>query len=75
MSLERRREMIDNHHPELSIRWRCRILYLRRSSYYYRPVGESSFNLELMRKIDELFMECPFYGSRQMRDSLRDMDY
>ena len=75
MSLERRREMIDNHHPELSIRRQCRILDLRRSSYYYRPVGESSFNLELMRKIDELFMECPFYGSRQMRDSLRDMDY
>jgi putative transposase len=48
---------------------------MRRSSYYYSPVDESPFNLELMRKIDELFIECPFYGSRQMRDSLRDLDY
>lgn len=75
MSLKRRREMIDQKHQRLSIRRQCRILHMGRSSYYYSPVGETPFNLELMRKIDELFMECPFYGSRQMRDSLRDLDY
>jgi len=75
MSLERRREMIDKKHRRLSIRRQCRILSMRRSSYYYSPVGESPFNLELTRKIDELFMECPFYGSRQILDSLRDLGY
>ena len=67
--------MVVKSHPELSVRRQCRILHMRRSSYYYQPVGESPFNLKVMRKIDELFMECPFYGSRQMRDSLRDLDY
>jgi len=60
MSIKRRREMIDKKHSRLSIRRQCRILSMGRSSYYYRPQGESSFNLELMNKIDELFMECPF---------------
>ena len=33
---------------------------------YHRPKGESAQNLALMRRIDKLFLECPFYGSRQM---------
>ncbi len=33
---------------------------------YHRPKGESAENLALMRRIDELFLEYPFYGSRQM---------
>lgn len=28
-------------------------------------------NLDLMRRIDEQFLETPFYGSRQMRLHLR----
>jgi len=75
MSIKRRREMVEKEHPRLSIRRQCRILNMRRSSYYYNPVGESPFNLELMKKIDELYMECPFYGSRQIRTSLRDLGY
>ena len=39
---------------------------MSRSSYYYTPKGESAENLELMRRIDELFLKYPFYGSRQM---------
>ena len=75
MSPKRRREMIDKNHSRLSIRRQCQVLDLGRSTYYYRPQGESEFNLELMKKIDELFLECPFYGSRQIRTSLRDLGY
>ncbi len=63
MSLERRRKMVEKEHPRLSIRRQCRVLQMRRSSCYYQSRGESPFNLELMKKIDELYMECPFYGS------------
>ena len=31
-----------------------------------RPVGESAQTLALMRRIDELYLQYPFYGSRQM---------
>ena len=33
---------------------------------YYTPVGESAANLALMRRIDELYLQYPFYGARQM---------
>ncbi len=56
----------------LSARRQCRILKLQRSTYYYQPIGESPYNLGLMKFIDELFMELPFFGSRQMRNILRD---
>ena len=36
-----------------------------------RAKGESPENLALMRRIDELFMKHPFYGSRQMVRQLR----
>jgi len=44
---------------------------IARSSYYYQPSGESDFNLELMRLIDEQYLKTPWYGSRQMKRHLR----
>ena len=51
---------------KLSISRQCRLLGLRRSTYYYRHVAEDPYNLELMRLIDEAFLEAPFFGTRQM---------
>ena len=72
LSCERRREIVDKEHPVLSVRRQCRILKLQRSTYNDQQIGESPYNLELMKRIDELFMELPFFGSRQMRNILRD---
>ena len=58
--------MIAPDRPGLSLSRQCRLLSIGRSSFYYAPVGESPENLALMRRIDELFLEYPFYGSRQM---------
>ena len=44
---------------------------MSRSSQYYRPKGERAENLALMRRMDELHMAYPFYGSRQMMRHLR----
>ena len=38
---------------------------------YYTPVPETDETLALMTVIDETFMECPWYGSRQMARHLR----
>ena len=72
MSAARRRGIVDAGHPQLSIRNQCKLLDLQRSTYYYQPQGESEYNLELMRLIDELFTNLPFLGSRQMRRMLVD---
>ena len=50
----------------MSVRRQCELLGLSRSSLYYEPAGESAENLRLMRKIDEQYTACPFYGSRRM---------
>jgi len=66
MSRGERKAMIRRDHPELSLSRQCRLLSIRRSSFDYTPQGESPENLSVMRRIDELFMKYPFYGSRQM---------
>ena len=58
--------MIAPGHPKLSLSRQCHLLRVSRSSVYHRPKGESAENLGLMRRIDELFLKYPFYGSRQM---------
>ena len=63
--------MVDPSHPRLSIARQCALVSVSRSSFYYRPIGESAENLALMRCIDEQFLETPWYGSRQMARHLR----
>lgn len=63
--------MIERGNPNLSITEQCKVLSISRSSFYYVGQGESVANLALMRRIDELFMSYPFYGSRQMVRQLR----
>jgi putative transposase len=71
MSRGKRKAMITRDHPDLSLSQQCRLVSISRSSFYYAPKGESEENLCLMRRIDELFMKYPFYGSRQMMRHLR----
>ncbi|QFS83607.1 Integrase core domain protein [Roseivivax sp. THAF40] len=63
--------MIEPDHPDLSIGQQCKLLSIARSSFYYTPKGETKQNLGLMRRIDEQFLETPFFGVRQMTWHLR----
>ena len=63
--------LIDSNHSELSISRQCGLVSISRSTFYYDGLGESELTLELMRRIDEQFLETPFYGSRQMARWLR----
>lgn len=63
--------MVRRDVPGLSLSRQCEILSIGRSSLYYTPRGESPETLALMRRIDELFLKYPFYGSRQMVRQLR----
>ncbi len=69
-SIEKRRRLVDPQHGSLSIRRQCELLGLPRSSYYYERATESEENLELMRRIDELYLKRPFFGSRRMAEHL-----
>ncbi len=66
MPVEGKRRWIEPDHPELSVQRQCQLLDLPRSTYYYKPSPETAENLALLRKLDELYMERPFFGSRRM---------
>jgi len=67
--------MIETNHPELSIRRQCQLIGLNRATYYTQPAGETSFNLRLMRVIDEQYLRTPFYGYPKMTAELRRQGY
>jgi putative transposase len=67
---ERRATILTAH--ELPRTRRCELLDVARSSAYYRPEPVSQEDLVLMRLIDEIHLQFPFYGSRRMRDELED---
>jgi len=63
--------MIDRGLPELSVRRQCELLRVSRSGLYYEPEPTSPEELALMRRLDELHLKYPFYGSRKLADALR----
>ena len=63
--LAERRAMIDRSH-QLTITAQARLLDMSRSSVYYLPRPPSAADLALMRSIDELHLEYPFMGARQL---------
>lgn len=67
--------MIESDNPGLSIAAQCRLLSISRSGYYYAPLLENGATLALMAVIDQVFMDCPWYGSRQMARHLQRMGH
>ncbi len=56
---------------ELAVKRQAGLLDLSRSSVYYRPRPVSARDLGLMRRLDELHLEMPFYGARKLAAQLR----
>lgn len=71
MSPGARLALVDPAEPALSIVAQCRLLKVARSSLYYRRVPVSADDLTLMRRMDELHLAYPFYGSRRLAAALR----
>ena len=60
------RQWIEPAHSGLTIRQQCDLLELPQSTYYYHPQPESAENLRLLRRLDELYLQRPYFGSRRM---------
>ena len=65
MSVPDRRAMIEPA-GQLSVRRQCELLALARSGVHRAKAEVSAEDLGLMRQIDALHLELPFYGSRRM---------
>jgi len=66
MSAPDRRAMVERPGVDLSVRRQCALLNLARSGVYRPKPVIGAGDLALMRRIDELHLELPFYGSRRM---------
>lgn len=62
---QQRLNHVDKAH-QLSIVRQCDLIEVTRSSFYYKPAGESQLNLELMRLIDEEYLLHPWLGVPRM---------
>ena len=66
MSAPSRRAMVGRPGKDLSVRRQCALVGVARSAIYRpKPVARAD-DLAVMRRIDELHLELPFYGSRRM---------
>ena len=65
-----RRVLVEPNDP-LSMRVQCELLGVNRSSLYYEPVEPDAEQLGLMRRMDELHLKHPFFGSRMMTQMLK----
>lgn len=54
----------------LPIAQQCNVLALALSTAYYQPKPTSEADLALMRRIDQMHLEYPFLGSRQIKKIL-----
>jgi putative transposase len=63
--------LVDHDDPSLSVASQCRLLRVARSTVYYQPVPMRADDLAVMRRMDELYLAYPFYGSRRMAAVLR----
>ena len=71
MSRPERLALVDHDDRALAVVTQCRLLKVARSTLYYQPVPVSADDLAVMRRMDELYLTYPFYGSRRMVAVLR----
>ena len=74
MSAPARRAMVERPGEGVSVRRQCELLNVARSGVYRPKPVMAAEDLALMRRIDELHLELPFYGSRRMTFQLNEED-
>jgi putative transposase len=70
MSVPERRALVEPAGAAVSVRRQCALLRLSRSGVYRVKALPAADDLALMRRIDALHLELPFYGSRRMTFAL-----
>ncbi|WP_455072792.1 IS3 family transposase [Paenibacillus caseinilyticus] len=76
-SLEARKAMVERDCSEITIKRQADLLSVNRTSVYRsgKEQRESEENVQLMHRIDELYMKHPYFGYRRMTNVLRDQGF
>jgi len=71
LDLSSKKSLVTSKLNNLSLTRQCELLGLNRSSFYYRPVPMSEYDLSMMRRIDEIYTDVSTYGYRKIHAQLR----
>ena len=71
LNSEQKRQLVENY-SGVSIRRQCELLDFSRNNLYYKPKPLSEVQLAILNKIDEVYTEHPYYGTRRMVVTLAD---
>jgi putative transposase len=63
--------MVEPPQPDISLTAQADLLSLSRSSLYYQAAAPSATELAAKHRIDELYLEYPYYGARRMAAQLQ----
>lgn len=74
-SVETKRKLVEPDNQKIPVARQLSLLGLSKTGYYYEPKGESEFNLQLMRLLDQQYTKYPFYGIPKMTAWLRTLGY
>jgi len=66
LTIDQKRKSVEPGHKKITIFRQCELLELNRSSLYYKEKGETEYNEQLMKLIDEQYVKTPFYGIDKM---------
>ena len=58
--------MVDWDNRDVPITRQADLLCLNRSSLYYKPVPPSPEEIKIKHRIDEIYTQWPFFGSRKI---------
>lgn len=71
MTRTERVALVDRENRILPLSSQADLLGLSRSSLYYQPCGPSAREIQIKHRIDEIYTQYPFYGSRKIHQHLQ----
>lgn len=71
LSHEQRAALVERESGELPLTQQAELLNISRSSLYYQPREPSAEEITIKHRIDEIYTQSPFYGSRKIVEQLR----
>ena len=74
--MDYKKQLIEPRYKQISISRQCELINLNRSSYYFKNSNElKNEDYMVMKKMDEIFTEHPYYGTRRMSKVLKKHGY
>ena len=64
--------MIEKHHSRLSVRKQCKLLAVNRNRLTPRQPKQVDGDEAIMKEIDRIYTDCPFFGARKIVVELRE---